>query len=127
MILSALVAASLVIPVATDRGALPLELERNARGLSLPQKSAVVRPLVSSATQCIARRVSTDPRFKNLTSAGEVNELIVDSVPSCVDAVRAMIDAYDRLFGEGSGETFFMGPYLDGLPEAVDKLVRDPK
>jgi len=33
--------------------------------------------------------------------------------------VRAMIYAYDRYYGEGSGEAFFMGPYLDVLPKAV--------
>jgi hypothetical protein len=47
----------------------------------------------------------------------------VDSVPSCVDAVRAMIDAHDRVFGEGAGETFFLGPYLDALPEAIRRLI----
>jgi hypothetical protein len=36
-----------------------------------------------------------------------------------------MIDAHDRLFGAGSGEAFFMGPYLEGLPLTVDKLVKD--
>jgi hypothetical protein len=30
-----------------------------------------------------------------------------------------MIDAYDHYYGEGSGEAFFMGPYLDVLPKAV--------
>jgi hypothetical protein len=38
--------------------------------------------------------------------------------------LRAMIDAHDRFFGEGSGETFFMGPYLDALPAAVTKQVK---
>jgi hypothetical protein len=44
---------------------------------------------------------------------------------NCVVPVRAMIDAYDRYFGEGEGEAFFMGPYLDVLPSAVGKWVRD--
>jgi hypothetical protein len=39
--------------------------------------------------------------------------------------VRALIEAYDRYFGEGEGEAFFMGPYLDVLPSAVSKWVRD--
>jgi hypothetical protein len=33
-----------------------------------------------------------------------------------------MIDAYDRFFGDGTGEAFFMGPYLDTLPAAVSQL-----
>jgi len=30
-----------------------------------------------------------------------------------------MIAAHDRYFGESSGEDFFVGPYLDVLPDAV--------
>ena len=126
MILAALVAASLVVPISIDTVARPAP-DRDGTELSLPQKRAVIRPLVSSANECIARRVSGNPKYKTITSAGGVNELIVESVPSCIDAVRAMIDAYDRLFGTGSGETFFMGPYLDDLPSVVDQLVRDPR
>jgi hypothetical protein len=44
-------------------------------------------------------------------------------MPPCAQQMRAMIDAYDRYFGEGSGEAFFMGPYLDLLPKAVTKWV----
>jgi hypothetical protein len=36
-----------------------------------------------------------------------------------------MIAAYDRYFGEGAGEAFFMGPYLDVLPTAVSRWARD--
>jgi hypothetical protein len=31
-----------------------------------------------------------------------------------------MIDAYDLNYGDGAGEAFFMGPYLDVLPRAVE-------
>jgi hypothetical protein len=124
MILAALVAASLVLPASIDRGAL-LSPSRGL-ALSLPQKRAAIQPLVASATECIARTVSGDPRF-DVADAVAVNDLIVDSMPSCIDAVRRMIDAYDRLFGEGAGESFFMGPYLDGLPAAVHTLVNGPR
>jgi hypothetical protein len=78
---------------------------------------------VRSATECIARTVSTDPRFRQRNA--DLGDLIVDSMPRCTAQVRAMIDAYDRYFGEGEGEAFFMGPYLDVLPSAVGKWVRD--
>jgi hypothetical protein len=35
-----------------------------------------------------------------------------------------MIDAYDRYYGEGTGEAFFMGPYLDVLPRAVTERAK---
>jgi hypothetical protein len=41
--------------------------------------------------------------------------------------MRAMIEAHDRIYGEGSGETFFMGPYLDMLPVTVIKAVKNTK
>jgi hypothetical protein len=41
-------------------------------------------------------------------------------MPACLTPVRAMIDAYDRYYGDGAGEAFFMGPYLDVLPKAVE-------
>lgn len=91
--------------------------------LSSRQKSAMMQPLLRTATDCIIRAVATDPRLKISVAAGNVNDLIVASMSVCVDPVHAMIDAHDRLFGEGSGEAFFMGPYLDVLPAAVTKQV----
>jgi hypothetical protein len=124
MIVTALVAVSLMIPAVADPG-----VDRPAvPGLALPhmstqQKLAAIKPLEDTANACIARQVSADPRYRVLAQAGDVNDLIVDSVPPCVDAVRAMIEAHDRVFGDGAGEMFFMGPYLDALPGAIDKLV----
>jgi hypothetical protein len=89
----------------------------------MQQKSAAVKPLMRSATECIARIVGSDPRFGQPNA--DLGDLIVDSMPSCALQVRIMIEAYDRYFGEGEGEAFFMGPYLDLLPSAVSKWVRD--
>ena len=94
--------------------------DSGAPEISLRQKTAAIQPLIRSATECIAKRVVADPRFH---ARGDLNELIVESVPSCVDALRAMIDAHDRYFGGGSGESFFSGPYLDILPTAVSRWI----
>jgi hypothetical protein len=74
----------------------------------MQQKSAAVQPLMRSATECIARIVSSDPRFGQPNA--DLGDLIVDSMPSCGVQVRIMIEAYDRYCGEGEGEAFFMGP-----------------
>jgi hypothetical protein len=124
MILAALIATSLIIPTAIDQGALSALPDRGP-ALSSHQKRAVMAPLISNATECIARSVSGNPRFPQVTNPVEVNDLIVESVPSCIQAVRSMIDTFDRLFGDGAGESFFMGPYLDALPAAVHKLVNE--
>ncbi len=129
MILASVVAKSaltlvLIAPVAVDPHLQWQPAQRGAN-MSFGQKDAAIRPLVLSATECIVRTVSADPRLEITRRGIEFNNLIVESVPSCLDALRSMIDAYDRLYGEGSGETFFMGPYLEGLPEAVTTRVKN--
>jgi hypothetical protein len=92
--------------------------------MSVQQKNAVIQPLMRSATDCIVRVVSGNPKFRADMPPGEINELIVASMEGCVEQMRAMIDAHDQLFGEGSGEAFFMGPYLEILPRAVTRQVK---
>ncbi|HVY58621.1 MAG TPA: hypothetical protein VHA77_12290 [Xanthobacteraceae bacterium] len=91
--------------------------------MSVEQKNTAMQPFVRGATECIARTVADNPQFREQQRAGKLGDLIVASMPTCVGSVRAMIDAYDRYFGDGSGEAFFMGPYLDVLPTAVTKWV----
>ena len=123
---TALLAGSLLVPVAVDRS-VPWPPPERGAALPAERKDALLRPLVSTATECIARSVSADPRFPVLKDPAEINSLIVESVPSCVDDLRSMIDTYDRLYGDGAGETFFMGPYLDGLPAAVTVRVKSAR
>jgi hypothetical protein len=125
MIVGALVGLSLAVNVSIDRGAIDrmtgLSAESN---YTEAQKNAAVRPLMKSATECIARKVAADPRYPQLSQIGNVTNLIVDSITPCLPAVRALIDAHDEFYGEGSGETFFMGPYLDALPAAVGEWIK---
>jgi hypothetical protein len=121
MILAPLAGAMLLVSVATG----PMDEPKGPPvSMSPQQRIAALQPLMRTATECIARRVATNPRFPE-TPPLDRGDLIVASMPSCVGQVRAMIDAYDRYFGEGEGEAFFMGPYLDVLPTAVDKWVKD--
>ena len=121
MILAPLTGVALIVSAATG----PIAEPHSSTPLSTYQKNAALQPLVRSATECIARRVVSDPRFRKKEVALNLGDLIVDSMPSCVGHVRAMIDAYDRYFGDGTGEEFFMGPYLDVLPTAVNKWAAD--
>lgn len=113
MILAPLFGTALVIAVATD----PLTDPTVETPLSAQQKVAATEQLVRSATECIVRAVIADPRYAK--PKAELGDLIVESMPTCIAPVRAMIDGYDRYYGEGTGEAFFMGPYLDILPKAV--------
>jgi hypothetical protein len=114
MLLAPLVGTAMVVALAME----PLNNAGEAARLTMQEKMAATEPLVRSATDCIIDAVIADPRYGNGQSA-ELGDLIVDSMPTCVKPVRAMIDAYDQYYGEGSGEAFFMGPYLDVLPKAV--------
>jgi hypothetical protein len=113
MLLAPLFGTALVAVVATE----PLNSAGNPTDLSMREKMAATEPLVRSATQCIVHAVTGDPRYG--TQIAQLGDLIADSMPHCVTPVRAMINAYDHYYGEGTGEAFFMGPYLDVLPKAV--------
>jgi hypothetical protein len=114
MILAPLAGTAMLIAVATG----PLDDPMGLDHLSPRQKDAATDTLVKSATDCIVHAVFADPRY-SATRTAELGDLIVASMPSCVTPVRAMIDGYDQYYGEGSGEAFFMGPYLDALPKFV--------
>jgi hypothetical protein len=119
MISTLLTTMALTLAVATGPEAMtPLA------PMSAQQKSAAMRPLVRFATECIANSVADDPRLTG--GRANLGDLIVDSMPSCVEPVRNMIDAYDRYYGAGSGEAFFLGPYLDILPRAVGEWISKP-
>jgi hypothetical protein len=112
MLVAPLVSAALFVAVAAD----PLRDATGDANLSMQEKLAATEPLVRSATQCIVHAVTASRQYG---SAAQIGDLIVDSMPACLTPVRAMIDAYDRYYGDGAGEAFFTGPYLDVLPKAV--------
>jgi hypothetical protein len=123
MIFAALVGLSLVTTVGLDAQRPSPGAAIQQPRMTTQQKSLRLRRLIRSATDCVVREVSADPRFAQSMKAGNVTTLIVESMASCTDDMRAMIDAYDRLYGVGAGEAFFMGPYLDVLPSTVNKLI----
>ena len=126
MLAAALLGLSLVVNVSFEPNDLTPNAEARATAQMSPrQKLTTLRPLIRSATECVLHAVAADPRYRPTLASADMNELIVASMTPCADAMRSMIEAHDRLFGEGSGETFFMGPYLDGLPLTIDGMVKD--
>jgi hypothetical protein len=119
MILAQLFAATLTVSVAMGP-----TIDAPVGHLSLHQKNVATQAYVRPATECIAESVMSDARFQKDQPAANLGDLIVAAVPKCVGAVRAMIAAYDRYFGEGTGEEYFMGPYLDVLPNLLLKKAK---
>jgi hypothetical protein len=119
MIAAQLGAVALIVMAAMGPG-----LERDtAQQLSGQQKRVALQTLVHRATECLARTVAAEVR---ISSNADLSDLIVASVPACLDSVRALIHGYDRYYGDGAGEAFFMGPYLDVLPAAINNWVNRP-
>jgi hypothetical protein len=114
MILAPLFGTAMIIAVSTG----PLDDPMGLDHLSPRQKTVATETLVRSATDCIAHAVLANPHY-SAAGTTELGDLIVASMPSCLKPVRAMIDGYDQYYGDGSGETFFMGPYLDSLPKLL--------
>jgi hypothetical protein len=124
MILEPLLGLSLVLKVSLDT-AIPTSADPSVwTRLSVPQKDAALLPLVQRATDCILHQVANDPRDRRDMRPEEINDLIVDSVAACREPLRAMIRVHDRLYGDGTGEAFLLGPYLDVLPAAVLRQVK---
>lgn len=114
MIVAPLLAVSLVVSVATG----PLDEPGRTTG-----RPASVQSIVA-ATDCIVRTIMADPRWRQASADGAFGELIVDSMPACAPMVREMIDAYDTSYGVGTGEAFFMGPFLETLPLATSRRLK---
>jgi hypothetical protein len=123
MILKTVLGLSLLVNVALDAADPAAEMSAS-RQISAQQKDAAFIPLVQIATDCIMREVASDPRVSAAMRSDEINDLIVDSITACRRVVRTMIDAHDRMYGDGSGEAFLLGPYLDVLPAAVVQHVK---
>ena len=124
MIVTSLLGLSLVLNVSLDTQ-MPMPTGAPAWAqISVRQKESALLPLVLRATDCIVRKVSADRRYSNDIRAVDINDLIVDSITACARPVRAMIDAHNRMYGDGSGEAFLLGPYLDVLPAALIRQVK---
>jgi hypothetical protein len=119
MIVAKLAIATSIISVAMGSG-----VDTPPGRLSVQQLNAATQAYMRPATDCIANSVVSNPRFRKQDPAANLADLIVEAVPNCVEPLRAMIAAYDRYFGEGAGEKFFMGPYLDLLPNLLLKKTK---
>lgn len=115
---------SLTAPVSLDSRAPSISDPGASPQISVRQRESALLPLVRRATECIVREVKADPRYSETLRSSEINDLIIDAMPSCATSLRALIDTHDRMYGNGSGEAFLMGPYLDILPGAVAQQVK---
>jgi len=89
------------------------------------QKRRVHLPYVRAATDCYAQAIGTNTTSLDLAREGRWYDALNTVKDSCTAAAATMIDVHDRLYGPGTGATFFRGPYLDDLPRAITARLKD--
>jgi hypothetical protein len=124
MILASLFGMSLIVNVSLDPRPPALADPAIETQLSVRQKDAALDPHIRGATACIARAVTQNPRFSETIRRDQLNDLIVDAMAGCERTLRAMIRIHDRMYGQGSGEAFLLGGYLEVLPAAIFRQAR---
>lgn len=84
-------------------------------------KRLKILPHIRAASDCIAREYANE---EDKTAALRQMEITYDpysasAVGRCGFALRDMIYAHDRIYGAGTGEQFYKGPYLQDVRRAV--------
>lgn len=80
---------------------------------------AVLLPLEQAATACFAETVAANPRGLTLARAGRWYEAASVTGFLCRPEVDAMVNTHDRLYGRGTGERYFKGPYARHLGQQL--------
>lgn len=117
MMLDSVFGLSLALTVSLQSPLPQAEAGARLPALSVHTREAQLLPYVQKATACILHRAGA--RVHVELPGDALNALIARSMRACAGPLRAMVGAHDRLHGEGSGENFLLGPYLDVLPAAV--------
>src|SRR5215510_5397979 len=109
MLINTFVGVSMV----TLAAAAPMSDRPDDVKLSKAEKAAAVQRVINHATDCVVREIRAAKSTANL------GDQIVAVMPVCAETMRTMIESFDSAYGEGSGETFFSGSFLDLLPQVV--------
>src|SRR3981189_3230010 len=102
MILPALTGVSLLVMAAGSPGT---DVDVATQHLSSHQRTVAVQAYITRATECVARTVTADPRY---AGAGNIGDLIVDSMPSCAALIPSSIATIDQYFGNETGEAYYL-------------------
>ncbi|GJE26179.1 hypothetical protein [Methylobacterium organophilum] len=80
---------------------------------------AVLAPLREAATTCFAETVMSNPKATRLAQEGRWVEAAGVIGFVCRPEVANMMRTHDRLYGRGTGERYFEGPYARHLDKAL--------
>ncbi|MFC1459597.1 hypothetical protein ACETIH_23440 [Microvirga arabica] len=97
----------------------PLAGAAQEYGLTDQQRRRLHLPYVRAATDCLARAIAVDiPALDNARN-GQWYEALIAVQGICRPVLVDMVREHDRLYGPGTGDVFFKGPYVADLPRAL--------
>ena len=105
--------------------AVPAVAQTDANALTEGQKRKIHLPYIRAATDCVARGILSTPDALRSARLGQLTDAIL-GIPKgyCGTEIGRMIAAHDQLYGSGTGQSFFTGPYFTDLPRAVGNRLR---
>jgi hypothetical protein len=95
------------------------------QGMTDAQRRKIHLPYVRAATDCYAGVIRANTSTLDLARENRWYDAISAVGDSCNQALLAMIDVHNRLYGPGTGVTFAKGPYLEDLPRAIGVRLKD--
>lgn len=99
--------------------ALVSAAEARPRAEPRPDAEATLAPLRQAATDCFAETVMANPGAMNHARAGRWFKAAGVIGFLCRPEVDAMVVAYDRVQGRGSGNRYFKGAYAKHLDQQL--------
>lgn len=88
--------------------------------LTEAQKRKIHLPYVRAATNCISNFLMANPESLRLARQGRWADAL-QTMPKgqCGAEISVLVTTHDQLYGAGTGQTFFTGPYITDLPRAL--------
>ncbi|WP_152276466.1 hypothetical protein [Methylorubrum populi] len=93
--------------------------------LTEAQKRKIHLPYVRAATNCISQSLLMAPDAVRLAKQGQWADAL-RALPKgqCGAEISTLIGTHDQLYGAGTGQTFFAGPYINDLPRALGNRLK---
>jgi hypothetical protein len=98
--------------------------ESAPRPLSATEKIAAMKLAIIATKKCVISEVHKDRR--DLVPGSTFGDMITGALTGpCAERASQVVNMYNLYF-ESGGEDFFMGPFLDALPKAVQDALKKP-
>lgn len=105
--------------------AFPAFAQSEPGALSEAQKRKIHLPYVRAATNCFARAIIASPEATRLARSVQWGDAVLSTAKGfCQAEVGTLLSTHDQLYGQGTGQAFFVGPYFSDLPRALGNRLR---